>query len=141
MIEDLIVEISAKTSLSHDQARKALAGALSLIAKHGEPAKVAQLFSAAPGAEGLAAEAAAAPAKSGLFGGLMKAAGGAGGAAMSDAMAMMQKLSRDGISSDGLQAMLPVAGEWVRERAGGRDLLGDTLASIPGVGGMLGRKA
>ncbi|WP_369058159.1 hypothetical protein ABOZ73_10815 [Caulobacter sp. 73W] len=139
MIEDLIAEISARTPLNPDQARKALTGALSLIAKHGEPAKVAELFAAAPGAQALAAEGAVQPAKSGLFGGLMKAAGGASGAAMSDGMAMMQSLSRAGVDQDGLKAMLPVAGAWVRERAGGRDLLNETLTSIPGVGGMLSR--
>lgn len=139
MIEDLIVEISAKTPLSHDQARKALACALSLIAKHGDGAKVAELFAAAPGAQALAAEGASQPAKGGLFGGLMKAAGGASGAAMSDGMAMLQTLSRAGVDQDGLKAMLPVAAAWVRERAGGRDLLNETLASIPGVGGMLSR--
>ncbi len=72
-----------------------------------------------------------------MFGGLMKSVGGAGGAAMSDALALQGRLGKQGITQDDLKQLLPVAREFVRARTG-RDLLGDTLRSIPGVGGMLG---
>ena len=43
--------------------------------------------------------------------------------------------------NDTLQAVLPLAEEWVRVRTG-RDLLGEALASVPGVGPLLdGRRA
>jgi hypothetical protein len=137
-VQDLIGEIAAQTRLSPEQARKALAGALSLIEKHADPQKAADLMAVAPGAQALAAEGAGQPAKGGLLGGLMKAAGGSGGAAMSDAMAMAQSLAKDGIEMSDLQALLPVAGRWVKAQADGRNLLKDALASVPGVGAMLG---
>ena len=139
MIEELFGEAAAKTRLSESQVIAALAGALGLIHKHAEPAKVQALFQGVPGTQDLAeAGAEAAPKKSGgLLGGLMKAAGGSGGAAMSDAMALQGRLKAQGVGTDDLKQLLPVARAFV-ERKTGKDLLGDTLRSIPGVGGMLG---
>ena len=137
MIEELYAEGAARTRMDEQQVRTALAGALGLIEKHAEPAKTRALFEAVPGAQPLAA-AGKAPAKGGgLLGGLMKAAGGSGGAAMSDALSLQGRLAKAGISQDDLKQLLPVAREFVRRKTG-RDLLGDTLRSIPGVGGMLG---
>ena len=138
MIEELFGEAAAKTGLSESQVIAALAGALGLIRKHGEPAKVQALFQAVPGTQDLAeAGSEAAPKGGGLFGGIMKAAGGAGGAAMSDAMALQGRLQKQGVGNAELKQLLPVARAFV-ERKTGKDLLGDTLRSIPGVGGMLG---
>jgi hypothetical protein len=138
MIEALFGEAAAKTGLSESQVIAALAGSLGLIRRHADPAKSQALFDAVPGTAELAeAGAEAAPKGGGLLGGFMKAAGGAGGAAMSDAMALQGRLQKQGVSLDALKRLLPVAREFVRRQTG-RDLLGDTLQSIPGVGGMLG---
>lgn len=135
MIEDLIRDASARTGLSIDQARLGLGGALSLIEKHGDKIKVAELLDAIPGAAKVAAEGAVLTQQKsgGLMGGLMKSVGGASGAAMADAMAMGQKLARQGISTSDLQAILPVAMDFVRDRTG-RDLLREVLVTIPGLG-------
>ena len=136
MIEELLAEAAEATRLSERQVRDALAGALGLIRKHADPAKTRALFDAVPGAEPLAA-AGAPPKGGGLLGGMMKAAGGAGGAAMSDALALQGRLGKNGVTQADLKRLLPVAREFVRRNTG-HDLLGETIRSIPGVGGMLG---
>ena len=55
---------------------------------------------------------------------------------MSDAMAMGQKLTRQGVTTADLQTILPVSMEFVRA-ATGRDLLRDVLITIPGLGPLL----
>ena len=136
MIEDLLPEASAKTGLSETQVIAALAGSLGLMKKHGDPARVSALFAGVPGTSDLAeAGQAAAPAKKGgLFGGLAKAVGGA---AAPDALALMDRLKAQGVSSGDLQKLLPVARQFVQTRTG-KDLLGDALKSIPGSGALLG---
>lgn len=133
MIDDLIAQAAAATRLDAAQVRTALAGALALIDRHGDAAKVQALYDAAPGAQGLAGEGAGILPKKGMMGGLMaKVAGGPA----ADAMALMGRLQKDGISMEDLKALLPVAMEWVRAQTG-RDLLREVAASIPGVGQML----
>ncbi len=138
MIEDLIRDAAARTGLSIDQARLGLGAALSLIEKHGDKIKVAELLDAIPGAAKVAAEGAALTGRKsgGLMGGLMKSVGGSSGAAMSDAMAMGQTLARQGISTSDLQAILPVAMDFVRDRTG-RDLLREVLVTVPGLGKLV----
>jgi len=137
-IEELVGQASARTGLTPAQARLGLGGALSLIEKHGDPAKVVELLQAIPGTADLAAEGAALldQKSGGLMSGLMRGAGSAGGAAMSDAMAMGQRLARQGITTSDMQAMLPVAMTFVRAKTG-RDLLRDVLTTIPGLGRLL----
>jgi hypothetical protein len=138
MIEELIDRAATRTGLSQDQARTALSAALHLIQKHGEPAKVGELMQAIPGSQGLADQGSGlAEGKSGgLLGGLMRNVGGGGGAAMSDAMAMGQKLSKQGVTVSDMQKILPIAMEWVKEKTG-RDLLRNVLSSIPGLGPLM----
>jgi hypothetical protein len=135
MIDELFSEGAARTGLSENQVIASLAGALGLIKKHGEPAKVQALFDGVPGTADLAdaGQSAAPKAKGGLFGGLAKAVGGS---AAPDALALMDRLKGQGVSSDKLKALLPVAREWVRTKTG-RDLLGDALGTIPGMGSFL----
>ena len=137
MIEELYSEAAGPTRLSERQVKDALAGALGLIQKHADPAKTKALFDGVPGAKALAASGAPPAKGGGLFGGLMKSVGGAGGAAMSDALALQGRLGKEGVSQDQLKQLLPIARDFVRRKTG-RDLLGDTLKSIPGVGSMLG---
>ena len=137
MIEELFTEATARTRLSEPQVIATLAGALALIGKHAEPARTQALFAAVPGAADLAEAGAEAPPRKGLFGGLMSAAGGAGGAAMSDAMALQGRLQKSGVRNEDLKQLLAVARGFVESRTG-KDLLGDTLRSIPGIGGLLG---
>ena len=138
MIEELIQDAAGRTGLTADQARLGLGAALSLIEKHGDKIKVAELLDEIPGADILAAEGATLTQQKsgGLMGGLMRNVGGAGGAAMSDAMAMGQKLARQGITTSDMQAILPVAMDFVRSKTG-RDLLREVLVSIPGLGKLL----
>ena len=138
MIDDLIQDAAARTGLSVDQARTGLGAAMALIEKHGDKIKVAELLDEIPGASKLAAEGAVLTQQKsgGLMGGLMRGVGGAGGAAMSDAMAMGQKLARQGITTSDMQAILPIAMDFVRERTG-RDLLREVLVTVPGLGRLM----
>ena len=138
MIDELVQKAAAHTGLSEAQSRGALSGALFLIEKHGEPDKVRELFEAIAGSAELAGDGAALTASKGggLMAGLMGKAGGAGGAAMSDAMAMNQQLTRQGVTISDMQKILPLAMTWVREKTG-RDLLRDVLVSVPGLGPLL----
>lgn len=138
MIEELIQDAATRTGLSADQARMGLGAALSLIEKHGDAIKVAELLDEIPGAAKLAAEGAVLTQQKsgGLMGGLMSKVGGSGGAAMSDAMAMGQKLARQGVTTSDMQAMLPVAMDFVRSKTG-RDLLREVLVTVPGLGKLM----
>src|SRR5262245_31535357 len=119
MIDDLIAQAAAHTRLDAAQTRTALATALALIDRHGDPSRLQALYAAVAGAAGLAGEGAGELPKTGMMGGLM--AGGAGGPA-ADAMALMGRLQKDGIGMEDLKALLPIAMDWVREQTG-RDLL------------------
>ena len=68
--------------------------------------------------------------------GLVSKAAGSGGAAMSDAMAMNQQLTRQGVTISDMQKILPLSMGWVQEKTGS-DLLRQVLASIPGLGPLL----
>lgn len=138
MIDELITRCAERTGLTEAQSRLGLSAALSLIQKHADPAKVSALTTAIPGSEGLAEEGSAITENKprGLMGGLMSKAGGAGGAAMADAMALNQRLTREGIMLSDMQAILPVAVEWVHEKTGA-DSLRDVLATIPGLGPLM----
>ena len=141
MIDELIERAAGATGLNTDQARAGLAAALSLIKKHGDEGQTGELFNAVPGSEGLSTEGDAMTEQKsgGLLGGLMRGAGGPGGAAMSDAMAVGQTLAKQGVTLADMQNILPVAMEFVREKTG-TDLLQNVLGSIPGIGGMLTAK-
>lgn len=138
MIEDLIAKGSAATGLSADKVRLALAGALGLLEKHAANDRLRGLYAAVPGAEALARspEAQVKPA-GGLFGGLMRSAGGVSGAAVADAMAMLDKAQKAGVGKPQLKVLLKTVEAEVKARTG-RDVLRETLASVPGVGSLLG---
>jgi pantoate kinase len=138
MIQDLVQQAASRTGLLPEQAKTALAAALSLIEKHAEPEKVKDLFANIQGAQALAEEGSAMTKNKsgGLIAGMMKNVGGAGGAAMSDAMALGQKLARQGVTTADMQSILPVAMEFV-QKATGRDLLREVLVTIPGLGPLL----
>jgi len=138
MIEDLVDLAATHAGLSHAQAEMALSAALFLIRKHGDADKVSDLFAAIPGCDAMA-EAGSAMAQNksgGLMAGLMSKAGGSSGAAMSDAMAMNQQLTRQGVTVSDMQRILPLSMTWVQGQTG-QDLLRDVLASIPGLGPLL----
>jgi hypothetical protein len=138
MIEDLVEQSADHAGLSEEQARTALCAALFLIRKHGDPAKVTELFDAIPGTAEMAETGSklAAGKGGGLMAGLVRTAGGASGAAMSDAMAMGQQMARQGVTTSDMQKILPLAMSWVQVQAG-RDLLRDVLVTIPGLGPLL----
>jgi len=137
MIDDLIDLVAQRTRLDAAQARAVLAGALGLLDKHADRQPMDALYAAIPSAHALAStpEAKIKPA-GGLFGGLMKSAGGLSGAAIADAMGMLKQLERQGVERADLKAVLPLAEQWVKLRTG-RDLLAEALASVPGVGPLL----
>ncbi len=138
MIQDLIERCADRIGLTPEQARTALAAALCLIEKHADAARVAELFAAVDGASDLAVEGSTMTQNKsgGLVASMMKNVGGAGGAAMSDAMAMGQKLTRQGITAADMQDILPVAMDFV-QGVTGRDLLREVLVTVPGLGPLL----
>jgi hypothetical protein len=133
MIEDLIEAVADHSGLSDEQSRMGLAGALTLMQKHADAAKVEELMAAIPGSRELAAEGAAMMQNKG---GLMSKAGGASGAAMADAMTINQNLARKGVNVSDMQEILPVAMNFVQDKTG-KDLLREVLMSIPGLGPLL----
>lgn len=134
----LIADLSTRAGLSPDQARAVLAGALGLLGKHAAEGPRRALFDAVSGAEALARSDEGRPrAGGGLFGGLMRGAGGLSGAAIADGMGLLSRLKAAGIDKDDLGRLLPAVRERVRQ-AGGRDLLGEAIRSVPGLGPMLG---
>ena len=136
MIDELVTRIVANTRLDEGKARLVLGSAYRMIGAHADPAKVRRLREAVPGLESLAAEGSASLGGGGLMSGMMRTLGGSYGAALSDSMAMGQELNARGITNGQLKKVLPIAMDWVKERTG-RDLLRETLESIPGVGVLL----
>ncbi len=138
MIDELIARCADRIGLTEGQSRLGLSAALALIQKHAQPDKVSALMSAIPGSSELAQEGTAITDNKprGLIGGLLGKTGGAGGAAMADAMALNQRLSKEGIMLSDMQAILPIAMEFVHEKTGS-DMLRDVLGSIPGLGPLM----
>lgn len=137
-IDALIADLARQADVDPEQARAVLAGALGLLDKHATQDARRALFDAVPGAEALAGSDEARPqGGGGLFGGLMRGAGGLSGAAVADGMGLLSRLKAMGLDKDDLKRLLPVARERLRQ-ATGRDLLGDAIRSVPGLGPMLG---
>jgi len=138
MIDELIERCADKVGLTEAQSRLGLAAALALIQKHADPDKVTGLMAAVPGSEDLAREGTAITDNKprGLVGGLLGRTGGAGGAAMADAMALNKRLSQEGIMLSDMQAILPIAMDFVHEKTG-QDRLREVLSSIPGLGPLM----
>lgn len=136
-IEDVISRASIRAGLEPGQARDALVGALGLLEKHAEVGARDAFYAAVPGAAVLARSAEARPRGGGLMGGLMKSAGGVSGAAIGDAMGLLDRLKRVGVGKDELRRLLPAARDAVREETG-RDWMGEAVKTVPGVGALLG---
>lgn len=137
MIDDLIADGAAKTGLPQAKVRLALAGALGLLDKHAADAKLRELYDAVPGTEAVARAPEAKPKSGGgLFGGLMRSAGGVSGAAMADAMGALNRIQKEGVSKDQLKLLMHVAIDRVRESTG-KDLLREVVESVPGVGALI----
>ena len=137
-LDSLIADVAPRAGLTADQTRAALTGALGLLDKHAEPAALDALYAAVEGAEDTARSAEAKPKSGGLFGGLMKSAGGVSGAAIADAMGALDRMKRIGVEKDDLKRLLPIARDRVTA-ATGRDLLGEVVRTVPGVGPLLGQ--
>lgn len=135
--DDLTVLSAGDSGLSQDQARIALTGALGLLDRHAARETLVALFDAVPGAEAAARSEGAARPRRGLFGGLIAGAGGLSGKAVAEAMGLLDQLEEAGVSKADLKRLLPAARERVRALTG-RDLLGDAVRSVPGVGPLLG---
>ena len=128
---------AASAGLTEAQGQLALTGALGLLDRHAAPKPLAALYGAVDGAEAAARSKAAERPKRGLFGGLMASAGGVSGAAVAEAMGLLDRLKDQGVDKAALKRLLPAAREWVRV-ATGRDLLGEAVRSVPGVWPLLG---
>ena len=142
MLEDLTFDDLARLSasdaaLSHDQARLALTGALGLLDRHAAREAVVAVFDAVPGAEAVARSAQAARPRTGLFGGILAGAGGVSGKAVAEAMGLLETLKDQGVGKAELKRLLPAARERIRTSTG-RDLLGEAVRSVPGIGPLLG---
>ena len=128
---------AAEAGLTEAQGRAALTGALGLLDRHAAREPLAALYAAVDGAEAAARSKDAARPKRGLFGGIMASAGGVSGAAVAEAMGLLERLKDEGVDKAALKRLLPAARERVRS-ATGRDLLGEAVKSVPGVGPLLG---
>jgi hypothetical protein len=135
--DDLTVLSAGDAGLSQHQARAALTGALGLLDRHAARETLVALYDAIPGAEGVARSDEAAPPRRGLFGGIMAGAGGLSGKAVAEAMGLLDRLEDAGMAKADLKRLLPAARERVRGSTG-RDLLGDAVRSVPGIGPLLG---
>lgn len=135
-VDDLIAQASLRTGLDAAQVRAILAGALGLLDKHADREPVDAIYAQVDGSRDLAASPEGRVKSGGLLGGLMKSAGGVSGAAMADAMGMLDRLKKQGVEKADLKALLPVAEAWIREKTG-RDLLREAVVSVPGVGALL----
>lgn len=135
------VEKAAETAgLDQAHAWAAMSAALGLLHKHAQPTALQPLYDAVEGAELLARSDEAKPtAGGGLFGGVLKSAGGVSGQAMADAMGAMDRMKKQGVSSDALKRLLPAARQAL-EAATGRDVLGQAIETVPGLGGLLGAR-
>ncbi len=137
-IDDLIARAAERTGLETGRVRIAAAGALGLLDRHAGQAELSQLYAGVAGAEELArSPEGATRSGGGLFGGLMKSAGGVSGKAMADAMGLMDRLRAQGLDREDVRRLVPALREAVRTDTG-RDLLGEAVRSVPGVGGLLG---
>jgi len=136
-LDTLIARAAGPAGLSPDQTRTALTTALGLLHKHADPAALKALYTDIDGAEAAATSTEARPRSGGLFGGLMKSAGGVSGAAVADAMGALDRLKTHGVDRDALKRLLPAARK-VLTQATGRDILGDVIRTVPGVGSLLG---
>ena len=128
---------AADAGLTEAQARAALTGALGLLDRHAGSETLAALYAAVDGAEAAARSKAAERPKRGLFGGIMAGAGGVSGKAVAEAMGLLDRLRDEGVDKAALKRLLPAARARVRA-ATGRDLLGEAVRSVPGVGPLLG---
>lgn len=135
--DDVAASAAASADLTEAQGQVALTGALGLLDRHAAREPLAALYAAVPGAEAAARSKAAARPKRGLFGGIMASAGGVSGAAVAEAMGLLERLKDHGVDKAALKRLLPAARERVRA-ATGRDLLGEAVKSVPGVGPLLG---
>ena len=135
--DTLIAHAAEAADLTPDQTRAALTGALGLLDKHAERVPLHALYAAVPGAEEAARSDEARPRGGGLFGGLMKSAGGVSGAAIGDAMGALERMKKIGVDKDALKRLLPDARDQVTASTG-RDLLGEVIKTVPGVGPLLG---
>lgn len=136
-IEDVMAQAATKAGLDPDQSQAVLAGALGLLEKHADAEARDAFYNAVPGAAAVARSPEAKPRGGGLMGGLMKSAGGVSGAALGDAMGLLDRLKKVGVGKDELKRLLPAARNAVTE-ATGRDWLGEAVRTIPGVGALLG---
>lgn len=133
----LVSAAAAEAGLTEAQGRAALTGALGLLDRHAGRDALADLYATVDGAEVAARSKAAERPRRGLFGGIMASAGGVSGAAVAEAMGLLEKLKDEGVDKAALKRLLPAAREVVRSVTG-RDLLGEAVKSVPGVGPLLG---
>lgn len=134
---EIVAASAAEAGLTEAQGQIALTGALGLLDRHAGREPLAALYAAVAGAEAAARSKAAERPKRGLFGGIMASAGGVSGAAVAEAMGLLERLKEAGVDKAALKRLLPAARERVRT-ATGRDLLGEAVKSVPGVGPLLG---
>lgn len=128
---------AARAGLTERQSRAVLTGALGFLDRHAGRETMVSLFDAVPGAEAVARSGGAARPRRGLFGGIIAGAGGLSGKAVAEAMGLLEQLGDQGVDKTSLKRLLCAAREIVREAAG-RDLLGEAVKSVPGVGPLLG---
>ncbi len=135
--DDIVTGSATDAGLTDDQARAALTGALGLLQRHAGLEARDALYAAVPGVEAAARSKGAERPKRGLFGGVLASAGGVSGKAVAEAMGLLEQLKAHDVGKAELKRLLPAARARVKA-ATGRDLLGEAVRSVPGVGPLLG---
>ena len=135
--DDVVTASAVDAGLSVEQARAALTGALGLLERHAADEPREALYAAVSGTGDAARSKGAERPRRGLFGGIMASAGGVSGKAVADAMGVLEQLEDHDVGKAELKRLLPAARARVRA-ATGRDLLGEAVRSVPGVGPLLG---
>ena len=135
--DEIAASAAGTAGLTEAQGLLALTGAVGLLDRHAGREPLTALYEAVDGAEAAARSKAAERPKRGLFGGIMASAGGVSGAAVAEAMGLLDRLKDEGVDKAALKRLLPAARERVRS-ATGHDLLGEAVKSVPGVGPLLG---
>lgn len=127
-MDELVSKIADATGLDAAAASNAIGIVLDFLRKEGPADMVSKMFSAMPGAEALADQAAASD--GGKPGGLMGAIGGLmGGGGL---MALAGRLTGAGLSMDQMQTLGRELFAHGREKAG-EDAMGEIVGAVPGL--------
>lgn len=125
-MQDILAKIAADNDLDVATTEKAVGMILNFLKKDADPAAVASMMEAMPGAEALAAAQAAEGSGGGLMGSVMGMMGGGG------VMGLGTQLMGAGLGMGQISGVSKQLFEIGREKAG-EDVMGAIVGSVPGL--------